>query len=167
MRAFRWAAALHTPRKLQLARYGHGLLCFAHWRALSEGIDLPQMCAAEEKRGANFSADARCDLTGRFGVTSRSRWACARGWGAPDSSAIVNASFVLSERNSDSAYRSRNHQSGALKFRHLPIVFPTSGSTWIPPVEETAAPKNARHHPDNIQAVHWWCNEEKGATRMG
>ena len=21
-------------------------------------------------------------------------------------------------------------------------------------------------HPDNIQAVHWWCNEEKGSTRM-
>ena len=20
--------------------------------------------------------------------------------------------------------------------------------------------------PDNIQAVHWWCNEEKGSTRM-
>lgn len=22
-------------------------------------------------------------------------------------------------------------------------------------------------HPDNIQAAHWWCNEEKGSTRMG
>ena len=21
-------------------------------------------------------------------------------------------------------------------------------------------------HPDNIQATHWWCNEEKGSTRM-
>jgi hypothetical protein len=21
-------------------------------------------------------------------------------------------------------------------------------------------------HPDNIQAVHWWCNDEKGSTRM-
>jgi hypothetical protein len=21
-------------------------------------------------------------------------------------------------------------------------------------------------HPDNIQAAHWWCNEEKGSTRM-
>ncbi|HWR17719.1 MAG TPA: HNH endonuclease [Terriglobales bacterium] len=21
-------------------------------------------------------------------------------------------------------------------------------------------------HPDNIQAVHWWCNEEKGSARM-
>ena len=20
-------------------------------------------------------------------------------------------------------------------------------------------------HPDNIQATHWWCNEEKGSTR--
>jgi hypothetical protein len=20
-------------------------------------------------------------------------------------------------------------------------------------------------HPDNIQAVHWWCNEGKGSTR--
>jgi hypothetical protein len=22
-------------------------------------------------------------------------------------------------------------------------------------------------HPDNIQATHWWCNGEKGSTRMG
>jgi hypothetical protein len=22
-------------------------------------------------------------------------------------------------------------------------------------------------HPDNIQATHFWCNEEKGSTRMG
>ena len=22
-------------------------------------------------------------------------------------------------------------------------------------------------HPDNIQATHWWCNEEKGSTRIG
>lgn len=22
-------------------------------------------------------------------------------------------------------------------------------------------------HPDNIQAVHWWCNDEKGSTRLG
>ena len=22
-------------------------------------------------------------------------------------------------------------------------------------------------HPDNIQAAHWWCNSEKGSTRMG
>ena len=21
-------------------------------------------------------------------------------------------------------------------------------------------------HPDNIQATHWWCNGEKGSTRM-
>jgi hypothetical protein len=21
-------------------------------------------------------------------------------------------------------------------------------------------------HPDNIQATHWWCNEEKGSTRI-
>jgi hypothetical protein len=21
-------------------------------------------------------------------------------------------------------------------------------------------------HPENIQAVHWWCNDEKGSTRM-
>jgi hypothetical protein len=21
-------------------------------------------------------------------------------------------------------------------------------------------------HPDNIRATHWWCNEEKGSTRM-
>jgi hypothetical protein len=21
-------------------------------------------------------------------------------------------------------------------------------------------------HPDNIQATHWWCNEEKGSIRM-
>jgi len=21
-------------------------------------------------------------------------------------------------------------------------------------------------HPDNIQATHWWCNEEKGSTRV-
>ena len=21
-------------------------------------------------------------------------------------------------------------------------------------------------HPDNIQAVHWWCNSEKGSTRV-
>jgi hypothetical protein len=21
-------------------------------------------------------------------------------------------------------------------------------------------------HPDNIQATHWWCNEQKGSTRM-
>jgi serine/threonine protein kinase len=21
-------------------------------------------------------------------------------------------------------------------------------------------------HPENIQATHWWCNEEKGSTRM-
>jgi hypothetical protein len=21
-------------------------------------------------------------------------------------------------------------------------------------------------HPDNIQTTHWWCNEEKGSTRM-
>lgn len=21
-------------------------------------------------------------------------------------------------------------------------------------------------HPDNIQATHWWCDEEKGSTRM-
>jgi hypothetical protein len=21
-------------------------------------------------------------------------------------------------------------------------------------------------HPDNIQAVHWWCNGEKGSTRI-
>ena len=21
-------------------------------------------------------------------------------------------------------------------------------------------------HPDNIQATHWWCNEEKGSSRM-
>lgn len=21
-------------------------------------------------------------------------------------------------------------------------------------------------HPDNIQAVHWWCNKEKGSSRM-
>jgi hypothetical protein len=21
-------------------------------------------------------------------------------------------------------------------------------------------------HPDNIQAAHWWCNGEKGSTRM-
>jgi len=21
-------------------------------------------------------------------------------------------------------------------------------------------------HPDNIEATHWWCNEEKGSTRM-
>ena len=21
-------------------------------------------------------------------------------------------------------------------------------------------------HPDNIQAAHWWCNEEKGSTRI-
>ena len=21
-------------------------------------------------------------------------------------------------------------------------------------------------HPDNIQATHWWCNKEKGSTRM-
>jgi len=21
-------------------------------------------------------------------------------------------------------------------------------------------------HPDNVQAAHWWCNEEKGSTRM-
>jgi HNH endonuclease len=21
-------------------------------------------------------------------------------------------------------------------------------------------------HPDNIEATHWWCNEQKGATRM-
>ena len=22
-------------------------------------------------------------------------------------------------------------------------------------------------HPDNIQAVHWWCNSEKGSSRLG
>lgn len=22
-------------------------------------------------------------------------------------------------------------------------------------------------HPENIQAVHWWCSDEKGSTRMG
>ncbi len=22
-------------------------------------------------------------------------------------------------------------------------------------------------HPDNIQAVHWWCNSQKGSTRIG
>jgi len=21
-------------------------------------------------------------------------------------------------------------------------------------------------HPDNVQATHWWCNGEKGSTRM-
>jgi hypothetical protein len=21
-------------------------------------------------------------------------------------------------------------------------------------------------HPENIQAVHWWCNSEKGSTRV-
>jgi hypothetical protein len=21
-------------------------------------------------------------------------------------------------------------------------------------------------HPENIQAVHWWCNEEKGSIRV-
>jgi hypothetical protein len=21
-------------------------------------------------------------------------------------------------------------------------------------------------HPENIQAVHWWCNEEKGSSRV-
>jgi hypothetical protein len=22
-------------------------------------------------------------------------------------------------------------------------------------------------HPENIQAVHWWCNSEKGSIRTG
>jgi hypothetical protein len=22
-------------------------------------------------------------------------------------------------------------------------------------------------HPDNIQAAHWWCNSEKGSSRLG
>src|SRR5208282_6607275 len=47
--------------KLQPARYGHAPMRLAHWRALSEGIDLPWLCAcaAEEKCGADLSAHAR------------------------------------------------------------------------------------------------------------
>ena len=47
--------------ELQLARHGHASLRLAHWRALSEGIDLPWLyaCAAEEECGADLSADAR------------------------------------------------------------------------------------------------------------
>src|SRR5438552_4647283 len=46
--------------ELQPARYGHAPMRLAHWRALSEGIDLPWLCAcaAEEKCGADLSAHA-------------------------------------------------------------------------------------------------------------
>ena len=46
--------------ELQPARYGHTPVRFAHRRALSEGIDLPRLCAcaAEEKCGADPSAHA-------------------------------------------------------------------------------------------------------------
>ena len=46
--------------ELQPARYGQAPLRLAHWRALSEGIDLPWLCActAEEECCSHFSAHA-------------------------------------------------------------------------------------------------------------
>jgi integrase len=46
--------------ELQPARHGHAPLRLAYRRALSEGIDLPWLCAcaAKEKCGADFSANA-------------------------------------------------------------------------------------------------------------
>ncbi len=42
--------------ELQPARHGHAPLCFAHRRALSEGTDLPGLCAcpAEEECCSDF-----------------------------------------------------------------------------------------------------------------
>jgi hypothetical protein len=46
--------------ELQPARYGHAPMRLTHWSALSEGIDLPRLCAcaAEEKCGADLSTHA-------------------------------------------------------------------------------------------------------------
>jgi hypothetical protein len=48
------------------------------------------------------------------------------------------------------------------------------GDTIVPghdPVPDHKNPKGTGgawrdDHPDNIQGTHWWCNEEKGSTRM-
>jgi len=60
--ASQWMIArLEFRGELQPARHGHAPLCFAHRRALSEGTDLPGLCAcpAEEECCSDFSAYAR------------------------------------------------------------------------------------------------------------
>ena len=63
--------------KLQPPRYGHTPMRLARWRTLSEGIDLPWLCAcaAEEKCSADLSAHA-CQPRAQPAGCARSQRTC-------------------------------------------------------------------------------------------
>src|SRR5712691_13055464 len=88
--------------ELQPARHGHAPMRLAHWRALSEGIDLPWLCAcaAEEKCGADLSAHAH-QPRAQPGDCARSQRTCRTDCGPRDGNCQDQGAWQRAKELSD------------------------------------------------------------------